>query len=83
MHFLEKKGTYGAEHALVFHGIDYLEITIRVLLKHYDYLAARLVPIGDRQMAMTPAERADLLRSCTRRFSEEEIAEKFRRAEVM
>ncbi|KAI6091246.1 hypothetical protein F4821DRAFT_226782 [Hypoxylon rubiginosum] len=83
VHFLEKKGTYGAEHALVFHGIDYLEITIRVLLKHYDYLAARLVPIGDRQMAMTPAERADLLRSCTRRFSEEEIAEKFRRAEVM
>ncbi|XXG98249.1 RAS1 protein [Hypoxylon texense] len=78
VHFLANKGVYSAEHALVFHGIDYLEITVRILLHHYDYLAARLVPIGDRQIAMTMAERADMLRRCTRRFSEEEIAQKFR-----
>ncbi|KAI1758740.1 hypothetical protein GGR53DRAFT_528629 [Hypoxylon sp. FL1150] len=82
VHFLEKKATYSAEHALVFHGIDYLEITIRVLLKHYDYLATRLVPIGDRQIAMTLPERAAMLRACTRRFSEEEIAEKYGRVEA-
>ncbi|KAI1775058.1 hypothetical protein F4818DRAFT_441882 [Hypoxylon cercidicola] len=80
VHFLANKGTYSAEHALVFHGIDYLEITVRILLKHYDYLATRLVPIGDRQIAMTPAERAEMLRHCTRRFSDAEIAAKFRGA---
>lgn len=80
VHFLANKGAYSAEHALVFHGIDYLEITVRILLKHYDYLAGRLVPIGDRQIAMTMAERAEMLRGCTRRFSEAEIAEKFRGA---
>lgn len=80
MHFLANKGTYSAEHALVFHDIDYLEISVRLLLHHYDHLARCLVPIGERQIAMTMAQRAAMLRGCTRRFSEDEIAEKFSRA---
>ncbi|KAI1399486.1 hypothetical protein F4819DRAFT_497960 [Hypoxylon fuscum] len=80
VHFLANKGTYSAEHALVFHDIDYLEISVRLLLHHYDHLARCLVPIGERQIAMTMAQRAAMLRGCTRRFSEDEIAEKFSRA---
>ncbi|KAI1093035.1 hypothetical protein F5B19DRAFT_491801 [Rostrohypoxylon terebratum] len=77
VHFLANKHTYSAEHALVFHNIDYLEITLRLLLKDYAHLARCLVPIGDRQIALTMEQRAHMLRRCTRRFSEEEIAEKF------
>ncbi|KAI1470336.1 uncharacterized protein F4812DRAFT_417112 [Daldinia caldariorum] len=77
VHFLANKQTYSAEHALVFHNIDYLEITVRLLLHHYDHLARCLVPIGERQIAMTLEQRAALLRRCTRRFTEEEIEEKF------
>ncbi|KAI1379526.1 hypothetical protein F4677DRAFT_442503 [Hypoxylon crocopeplum] len=77
VHFLVNKETYSAEHALVFHNIDYLEITIRLLLGHYEHLARCLVPIGERQIAMTIEQRAAMLKRCTRRFSEEEIEEKF------
>ncbi|KAI1807237.1 hypothetical protein F4811DRAFT_507536, partial [Daldinia bambusicola] len=77
VHFLANKQTYSAEHALVFHNIDYIEITVRLLLHHYDHLARCMVPIGERQMAMTLEQRAALLRRCTRRFTEEEIEEKF------
>ncbi|OTB06501.1 hypothetical protein M426DRAFT_72274 [Hypoxylon sp. CI-4A] len=77
VHFLANKETYSSEHALVFHDIDYLEITVRLLLQHYEHLARCLVPIGDRQIAMSIEERAALLKRCTRRFSEDEIREKF------
>ncbi|KAI1481899.1 hypothetical protein F4774DRAFT_407338 [Daldinia eschscholtzii] len=77
VHFLANKQTYSSEHALVFHNIDYLEITIRLLLHHYDHLARCLVPIGKQQIAMTMEQRAALLKRCTRRFTEEEIKEKF------
>ncbi|KAI5868382.1 hypothetical protein GGS23DRAFT_602178 [Durotheca rogersii] len=79
-HLLARKGTYGREGALVFAGIDYLEVTVRLLLGHYERLAARLVPVGARQHALTPAQRVDLLRRAARRFSEDEIRRKFRTA---
>ncbi|KAF3061905.1 hypothetical protein GL218_03556 [Daldinia childiae] len=77
VHFLANKQTYSAEHALVFHNIDYLEITVRLLLHHYEHLARCMVPIGEKQIAMTIEQRAALLKRCTRRFTEEEIKEKF------
>ena len=61
---------------MVFHNIDYLMITVRLLMKDYDHLARCLVPIG-KQIDMTMDERAAMLRSHTRRFTEEEIREKF------
>jgi len=61
---------------LVFHNIDYLEITFRILTKNYMHLAKQLVPIGD-QIGMTQVELAEMLRRKTRRFSEEEIRIKF------
>lgn len=60
----------------MFHDIDYLMITVRLLMKDYDRLARCLVPIGD-QISLTMDERAAMLRRHARRFSEEEIARKF------
>ncbi|KAH7412647.1 phosphoinositide 3-kinase regulatory subunit 4 [Cadophora sp. MPI-SDFR-AT-0126] len=74
--FLKAKERYSKEGALVFHNIDYLEITFRVLTKNYMHLAKQLVPIGD-QIGMTQVELAEMLRRKTRRFSEEEIKVKF------
>lgn len=51
-------------------------MTYRILIKDYPFLANCLVPIGD-QVGMSKEELADMLRSKTRRFSEEEIQEKF------
>ena len=51
-------------------------MTYRILVKDYLFLANCLVPIGD-QIGMSKQELADMLRSKTRRFSEEEIQEKF------
>jgi hypothetical protein len=79
--FLQQKETYAAEKALVFHDIDYLMITVRLLMKDYAHLARCLVPIG-AQMDMTMEERAEMLRRHTRRFGEEEIREKFARGEA-
>ncbi|KAI1493670.1 hypothetical protein F5X96DRAFT_620833 [Biscogniauxia mediterranea] len=76
VHFLQNKETYSREHALVFHNIDYLMITVKLFQKDYDHLARCLVPIG-AQIDMTMEQRAAMLRRHTRRFSEEEIREKF------
>jgi hypothetical protein len=74
--FLTQKKQYSDEHALVFHNIDYLMISFNLVTKNYMHLARCLVPIGD-QMEMTLEERAEMLRSKTKRFTEEEIAEKW------
>ncbi|KAK0115724.1 hypothetical protein ONS95_000016 [Cadophora gregata] len=74
--FLKAKERYSKEGALVFHNIDYMEITFRVLTKNYMYLAQQMVPIGD-QIGMTQVELAEILKKKTRRFSEEEIRAKF------
>ena len=51
-------------------------MTYRILRKDYLYLADCLVPIGD-QIGLSKQELADILRTKTRKFSEEEIQEKF------
>jgi hypothetical protein len=51
-------------------------ITVRLLRKDYHHLARCLVPMGD-QIPMSIDERASYLRRHTRRFTEEEIREKF------
>ncbi|EFE36653.1 uncharacterized protein ARB_04178 [Trichophyton benhamiae CBS 112371] len=66
------------EQALVFRNIDYIMMTVKLLQKDYDYLARCLVPIGEKQISMTMEERAAMLRTKTRRFSEEEIARLFK-----
>ncbi|KAH8904991.1 fatty acid desaturase [Coniochaeta sp. PMI_546] len=77
--FLHQKHTYAKEGALVFHNIDYLMITVRLLMKDYEHLARCLVPIGD-QISMSMDERVAMLKSHTRRFTEEEIRQKFAKA---
>jgi hypothetical protein len=72
---------YATEKALVFHNIDYLMITVKLMQKDYLHLAKCLVPIGD-QIDMTLEERATMLRRHTRRFTEEEIRQKFPRGNV-
>ena len=51
-------------------------MTVKLLMKDYGYLADRLVPIGD-QIGMSRQEKADMLRSKTRRFAEQDIKRKF------
>lgn len=75
--FLKSKDTYASQHALVFHNIDYVFITIRLLMRDYETLAKCMVPMGD-QMAMTMEDRMKLLKRCTRPFSEEDIKRKFK-----
>jgi hypothetical protein len=74
---LTAKERYTNEGALVFQNIDYLEITYRVLTKNYLHLAKQLVPMGS-QIGMSQQELADMLRLKTRKFSEKEIAAKFK-----
>jgi hypothetical protein len=74
--FLAQKKQYSDEHALVFYNIDYLMITFSLLSKNYMHLARCLVPMGD-QMKLSIEERAEMLRSKTKPFTEEQIAEKW------
>lgn len=53
-------------------------MTFKLMRKDYMYLAACLVPMGD-QIGMSQRELADMLRTKTRRFTEEEIEAKFRK----
>jgi Fatty acid desaturase len=76
VHFLKEKHRYADEHALVFRNIDYLMISVRLMMKDYAYLAKCLVPMGE-QIDMTMEERERLLKKKTRRFTEEEIKAKF------
>jgi len=52
-------------------------ITVRLLMKDYERLARCLVPIGADQISMTMDERVAMLKRHTRRFTEEEIRQKF------
>lgn len=75
--FLKAKHTYASQEALVFHDIDYLMITFKLLQKDYMHLAKCMVPIGERQIRMTLEERAAMLQRHTKAFTEEEIKAKF------
>lgn len=76
MAFLSQKRQYSDEHALVFYNIDYMFLTINLLKKNYQHVAKCLVPMGD-QMKLSMDERVAMLKRKTRKFSEEEIAEKW------
>lgn len=73
---LQQKGRYAEEHALVFRNIDYIMITIQLMRKDYKYLAKCLVPMGD-QVGMTLDEKAEMLRTKTKRFSDMDVKSKF------
>ncbi|KAL4788553.1 hypothetical protein BJX76DRAFT_315010 [Aspergillus varians] len=73
---LQQKERYAEEHALIFRNIDYIMITVQLMRKNYKYLARCLVPIGD-QIGMTMDERADMLRTKTKKFSESDVKSKF------
>ena len=75
---MKAKERYSKERALVFHNIDYLGITVCLLTKNYKHLAKQLVPIGS-QIGMTQDEIAAMLKKKTRKFTEKEIAVKFKR----
>ena len=75
--FLQQNHIYTKEGALVFHDIDYLLMTIKLLQKDYVYLAKRLIPLGN-QIDLSIDEIAALLRTKTRRFTEPEILAKFK-----
>ena len=77
MPFIQSKEAYRSGKALVFHDIDWFTMTVKLLLKDYDYLVNRLVPIGG-QIGMSHKEKADMLRTKTRRFTEADIKAKFR-----
>jgi hypothetical protein len=51
-------------------------MTLTILRKDYAHLAKCVVPIGN-QIGMSQQELADMLRTKTRRFTEEEIKKKF------
>lgn len=74
--FLRQKERYSSEAALVFHDIDYLLLTLKLLQKDYHYIARRLVPLGT-QIDLSLEDRVALLQRKTRRFTEVEIQEKF------
>lgn len=76
MHFLQSKEAYRQGRALVFYNIDYLFLTLKLLQKDYMHLASCLVPMGD-QIGMSQQELADMLRTKTRQFTEEDIQQKF------
>ncbi|KAL4944428.1 hypothetical protein BDV06DRAFT_187296 [Aspergillus oleicola] len=73
---LQQKERYAAEHALVFRNIDYIMITVRLMRKDYGHLARCLVPLGE-QVNMSMKERAEMLRTKTRAFREEDVRAKF------
>ncbi|KAK3369787.1 fatty acid desaturase-domain-containing protein [Lasiosphaeria ovina] len=75
--FLKARDEYARQGALVFHDIDYIGITVRLLCKDYDHLARRLVPIGSEQMALTLEGRAAMLKTHTRAFTSDEITQKY------
>jgi len=74
--FLSQKKQYSDEQAIVFYNIDYFFLTINLLRKNYEHIAKCLVPMGD-QMKLTLDEKVEMLKRKTRKFTEEEIAEKW------
>lgn len=75
---MKSKELYAVQKALVFHNIDYLMITVRLLMKDYRTLARCMIPIGEEQMSMSIEDRMALLRSHTQMFTEKEIQDKFK-----
>jgi hypothetical protein len=47
--------TYAAEGAIVFSGVDFFVVWMMLMVKRYDWLADRIVPLGD------PKPRAEVI----------------------
>jgi hypothetical protein len=79
VHFLQSKEKYTAGRALVFTNIDYLMLTYTLMRRDYAHLAKCFVPIGEEQirMAQTPGAVEAMLRTKTKKFTEEDIRKKF------
>jgi hypothetical protein len=79
VHFLQSKAKYTAGRALVFTNIDYLMLTLTLMRRDYAHLATCFVPIGEEQirLAQTPGAVEAMLRTKTRKFTEEDIRRKF------
>ncbi|KAK5150545.1 hypothetical protein LTS14_010039 [Recurvomyces mirabilis] len=77
-HFLASKTAYSQGRALVFHDIDYIMLTIKLLSKDYSYIARRFVPISEEQAGMTVGEVEAILKTKVRKFSKEEINGKWK-----
>jgi len=75
---VQQKAEYTSQRALVFRNIDYIMVTVRLLRKDYAYLAKCLVPMGD-QIHLTMKEREAMLRTKTKKFTEEEIRKLFKK----
>lgn len=69
MALAKQKERYAKEGALVFHNIDFIFITIKLMQKDYIHLAKCLVPMGS-QVNMTLEEKAQMLRNRTRVFKQ-------------
>ncbi|KAJ5295915.1 hypothetical protein N7508_010736 [Penicillium antarcticum] len=65
---LRDQERYSDERALVFRNVDYMMLTVKLLQKDYLHLARCMVPIGPEQRKMSLEQRADMLRSRTRRL---------------
>ncbi|KAJ5770021.1 uncharacterized protein N7511_002072 [Penicillium nucicola] len=65
---LRDQERYADERALVFRNVDYMMLTVKLLQKDYLHLARCMVPIGPEQRKMSLEERANMLRSRTRRL---------------
>ena len=50
--FTRNVGTYAAENAIVFTGIDFFVVWVFLMLKRYDWLAQRMVPLGNSQPSL-------------------------------
>jgi hypothetical protein len=61
--FLRNIGTYAKERAIVFSGIDFFGVWFCLMLKRYDWLAKRVVPLGGEKPTME--ETMALLKSRT------------------
>lgn len=72
--FLKQKEQYAEERALCFYDIDFIFITIKLLQKDYMYLAKCLLPMG-KQIDMSLEERAEMLKSWTKRFEKSSTKE--------
>ncbi|KAI9641989.1 hypothetical protein NHQ30_009859 [Ciborinia camelliae] len=75
--YLKGKHNYDSGKALVFQNIDYIMLFIKLMQKDYAYLAGCLVPTGEN-IGKSNKELADMLRTKTRKFTEEDIQKKFR-----
>ncbi|KAK6607795.1 fatty acid desaturase [Botrytis cinerea] len=75
--YLKGKQNYDSGKALVFQNIDYIMMFIKLMQKDYEHLAGCLVPTGEN-IGKSKEELAAMLRTKTRKFTEEDIQKKFR-----